>query len=152
LTPEAVFNVFPKDVAVFLSPAISSATVLLPSTAQVTVQFLPLWLSLGSCKAFIRPHQAVVDALGNVPRYRAIRQAAIDAGTDIWAWRVCAFAELDLEAEGLCKGNEGVKGPHSGLRGTLQEIVVSVCQGSRQVHLSDLFEWPLQGERKEQRS
>jgi hypothetical protein len=60
-------------------------------------------------------------------------------------------AELDLEAEGLCKGDEGVEGPHSGLRGTLQEIVVSVCQGSRQVHLSDLFEWPLQGERKKQR-
>jgi hypothetical protein len=84
LTPEAVFNGFPKDVAVFLSPAISSATVLVPSTAQVTVQFFPLWLSLGS-KAFIRPHQAVVDALGNVPKYRAIRQAAIDAATDIWA-------------------------------------------------------------------
>jgi hypothetical protein len=73
-----------------------------------------------------------------------------DRGLGAGVYRVhCAYAELDLEAEGLCKGDEGVEGPHSGLRGTLQEIVVSVCQGTRQVHLSDLFERPLQGEHKE---
>ena len=44
LTPEATFNVFPKEVGVFLSPTVAAATVLLPPTAQATVQFLPLGL------------------------------------------------------------------------------------------------------------
>jgi hypothetical protein len=62
----------------------------------------------------------------------------------------CTLAELDVEAEGGCNGNEGVEDPHSGLPGTLQEIVVSICQGSRQVHLSNLFKWLLLG--KDQQS
>jgi hypothetical protein len=70
-----------------------------------------------------------------------------DKGNDGGVCRVyCAFAELDVEFEEGCKGDEDVEGPHGGLRGTLQENVISVCPGACQVHLSDLFEWPLHSE------
>ena len=107
LTPEAGLNCFPKEVGVFLSPAIAAATVLLPPTAQATVQFLPLWLALGS-RNFIRPHQAAIDNLGAVPKYRAIRQAAIDAATDVWATDKSDFRSACDRAMQLCVAATGL--------------------------------------------
>ena len=101
LTPEATFNVFPKEVGVFLSPTIAAAMVLLPPTAQATVQFLPLWLALGS-RNFIRPHQATIETLGAVPKYRTIRQAAIDAATDVWSTDKTDFQSACNRAMQLC--------------------------------------------------